>query len=102
MGKAAQRRFESADDQRTVGIETADNVAVDRHRAVRAFAVFAAGGVGVVVALALGDGVMRHHAVDVAGGNHKAQPGLAELGEIAVGSPIGLRQKGDAALSPQT
>ena len=65
MSKTAQRSLQAADNYGAVRVKTADNIAVNRQCAVGAFAVFTAGGVGIIVPFALGDGVVRNHTVDI-------------------------------------
>ena len=96
MRKAAERRLKTADHDRHVAKGLANAVAVHDHGAVGALAHHASGGVIVKAALLAGGGVMRHHAVDVAGRDEKAETGLSEFPEGVAAFVIGLGENGHA------
>ena len=71
-------------------VRAADEIAIDRHRSIRAMSGLAAGGVGVCMAAMLGHGVMIDHRVHVAGAHQKAQARLAENRDARRVVPIRL------------
>ena len=95
VGKAAQRGFQPADDDGDRAVRLADEPAIDDGRAVGAQPGPVAGGIGIPAAQAAGRGIVRHHRVDVAPGDQKAQPGTAEPLHILRGIKTGLGQDGD-------
>ena len=88
--EAAQARLDAADDDGLVLKGAADEVAVDRDGAVGTCARASAGGVGVLMARLLVNGVVVHHRVHVAGRDEKAQARLAERGDARRIGPVGL------------
>ena len=89
VGKAPQRGLQPADDDGGVRIQLPQLAGVDDGGAVRAAARLAAGGVGVVAALALGSGVVGDHRVNVAAGDQKGVFGRAKLHVVPVGDRLG-------------
>ena len=89
MGQPPQAGFNAADDNGHILVNLADEVAVNHRGIVRPLAHDPAGGVGIGLAAALGNGVVVHHGVDVAAGDQKSQPGTAVningLGILPVG-----------------
>ena len=93
--QAPQARLDAADDDGLVLEGAADEVAVDRDGAVGTCARASAGGVGVLVAWLLVDGVVVHHRVHVAAADQKAEPGLAQDGDGIGIFPVRLRDDAD-------
>lgn len=96
VGQAAQARLDAADDDGLVLVRAADEVAVDRDGAVGTAPRLAAGGVGVLVARLLVDGVVVDHRVHVAGGHEEAQARLAQRRDAFGVGPVGLADDADA------
>ena len=88
MAEAAQARLHAANEDRYIAVRLPDAVAVHHHRAIRAHACLAAGGISVIVAALLGHGIVVDHAVDHAGGHQEAQARLAEALEGALVLPV--------------
>ena len=96
MRKAAQGCLQSADENGNVPApDLTQAPAIHQYRTVGTIAGFVAGRVGVVIAAALGCGVVCNHAVDIAAGDEKGKPGLAEFQKIRIMPPIRLRQHGN-------
>src|SRR5699024_550146 len=89
VGEAPQRGLQPADDDGGVRIQLPQLAGVDDGGAVGAAARLAAGGVGVVAALALGSGVVGDHRVNVAAGDQKGVFGCAKLHVVPVGDRLG-------------
>ena len=96
MRDAPQRGLDAADDNRYVAISLARPLRVHDHRAVRAPARGAAGGVGIVRADAPVGGVAVDHGIHVAGADAEEQirpaQGLERFGAL----PVGLGDDADA------
>ena len=95
VGKAAQGRFQTAQDHRQVGIGLLGKAGVHGGAAVRACTALAAGGVFVLGAGDLGHGIVADHAVHVAAADEKAVLGLAEPLEVLAVGVAGLGQHAD-------
>ena len=72
VGKAAQGRFQSTENDRTIRVNFFNLLAVYNDRPIGSFTCFIAGGISILAAFSLGSGVMSHHGINVAGGHHKA------------------------------
>ena len=92
MGEAAEAGLQPADDERDVPKDPPDHVGVDDGGPVGAEAGLIPGGIGVVPAALFGHGVVGHHGVDVAAGDHHPQPGTTQGGEGGGVLPIRLGQ----------
>ena len=90
MRKAAERGFQTAEDDGHVAVCLADAVGIDDDRAVGAFAHHAARGVIVEGTVLFGGGIMRDHAVDIPRGHKEAEARLAVLAECVAGAEVGL------------
>ena len=75
----AQARLDAADDDRGMLIAFPDQVAVNRHRTVRALPHDTARCIGVGLPMMLRDGIVIHHGIHVAAGHEEAEPRLPEL-----------------------
>ncbi len=82
--KSPQGGFKTAYRDLNVRVKALEVLTVDSQRTVRASAAPAAGGICVVVALLEGNGVVRHHAVDVSARHHEAVLRSAELHVIRI------------------
>ena len=94
VGEPAQAGLQAADDHGDIPKHLPHPIGVHHRGVVRTQARLPAGGVGVVVAALFGGGVVGHHGVQVAGGDHHRQPGPAQGGEGLRGAPVGLGQDG--------
>ena len=90
-----QTRLDAADDDRGMLITPPDQVAVNRHRAVRTLAHDTARCIGVGLPMVLRDGVVIHHGIHVAAGHEEAEPRLPELHHGRRIVPVRLRQHRD-------
>ena len=95
MGIAAQRRFETADHDGSVGERLSGEICVNDGGAVRTQTHAAAGTVRVLAAMLLGGSVVCDHGVDVAAADEHAVTGLAHGEEIGAVLPLGLGKKSD-------
>ena len=93
--EAAQTRLDAADDDRGMLIAFPDQIAVDRHRAVRTLPHDTARCIGVGLPVMLRDGVVIHHGIHVAAGNEETEPRLPELHDGRRIVPVRLRQHRD-------
>ena len=94
VGEAAQAGLQAADDDGDVPKDLPRPVGVHHSGVVGPQPRTPTGGVGVVVAALLGGGVVGHHGVQVAGGDHHRQPGPSQGGEGRRTAPVGLGQDG--------
>lgn len=78
MRKPSQACLDAADDDGLAAVGAADEVAVDRHGVIGPLAHHAAGGIGVLLSVGLGDGVVVDHRVHIAAHDKKAQARFAE------------------------
>ena len=91
MRKAAKRRLDAAEHDGHVLVRATDEVAIDHVRVVGAQAHLAAGGVEVLGAPVLGNGVVVDHRVHVAAAYEKRQARLAQDGDARRVAPVWLR-----------
>ena len=94
VGKAAQRGLQAADDQRNIPIDLPHLVGIHDGGPVGAKPGLIARGIGVVVPPLLGHGVVSHHGVQVAGGQHDAQSGPPKSCKGLRPAPVRLGQDG--------
>ena len=90
MRKPAQACLDAADDDGLAAVGTADEVAVDRHSVIGPLAHHAAGGIGVLLSVGLGDGIVVDHRVHIAAHDEKAQTRFPENIDRIGFFPVGL------------
>ena len=95
MRHAPQARLDAADDDRHIGIELAQAVAVDDRRAFRPVAGLAARRIRVLMADLLGRRELVEQRIHVACRDEEAEPRLAEAVEILRTVPVRLRDDAD-------
>ena len=94
VGVAAQRRFQSADDEGDVAKGLPHPVGIDDGGPVGAESRTISRGIGVILTAALGHGVMGHHGIQIARRKHHAQTGTSQGGKGRDVPPVGLGQHG--------
>ena len=92
VGEAPEARLQSADHDRHVRECLARPVRVDDHGAVGPAAGALSGGVKVLAAAFFRGGVVRDHAVEVAGADQHAELRPSHRGEVVRAVPVRLRE----------
>ena len=93
MSHAAQAGFQSANDNRRVLISSSNQVAVYSNCSIRTKSHFPARGKCIGSTMLLGNGIMIHHGIHVAGRHKESQPRLTEDGDGSIILPIRLGDK---------
>jgi len=95
MSKAAEARFNAADNDRNISVDITDTFTVNINGTIGSLPALAAGRVGVFASRFLCTRVMIHHGIHVSGIHKKAKPGFAENFERFSTFPIGLSNYSD-------
>ena len=95
MSQTAKRGFDTAQHDGNVFVRAANQVAVNHRRAIGPKAHLAAGRERIGAAMLLGNRIVVHHRIHVAGGNQESQSGLSQNRDAFGVAPIRLADHAD-------